>query len=88
MLEVEGDEPLPVIAAVWGDLVRGHVVAVGGAPVVPAVASHLGQARCGDEGKSAAITRLNLAVGVGLVKSSMLDVGTRSSLLWNFSVRD
>ena len=36
-LEVVGDEPLPVIAAVAGDLVRGHIVAVGGAHVVPAV---------------------------------------------------
>ena len=64
-----------VISAVWGDLVRGHVVAVGGAPVVPAVASHLGQARCDDEGKSAAIACLNLAVGVVLVKSAELNVG-------------
>ena len=41
-LEVVGDEPLPVVAAVVGDLVRGHVLAVGGALVVPAVAPHVG----------------------------------------------
>ena len=69
-LEVEGDEPLSLIAEVVEDLVRGHVVAVGGAPVGSALASHLGQAAHGDEGKAAAIAVMNLAVGVGLVKSA------------------
>ena len=36
-LEVVGDKPLPVVAAVVGDLVRGHVLAVGGTLVVPTV---------------------------------------------------
>ena len=69
-LEVEGDEPLPLslIAEVVEDLVRGHVMAVGGAPVGSALASHLGAH--GDEGKAAAIAVMNLAVGVGLVKSA------------------
>mgnify|MGYP001441939683 FL=1 len=43
-LKVVGDEPLLVVAAVVGDLVRGHVLAVGGALVSPTVAPHVGQA--------------------------------------------
>ena len=59
-----------MIAEVVEDLVRGHVVAVGRAPVGSALASHLGQAAHGDEGKAAAIAVMNLAIGVCLVKSA------------------
>ena len=48
-LEVVGDEPLPVVATVVGDLVRGHVLAVGGTLVVPAMAPLVGQAAHSDE---------------------------------------
>ena len=74
-LKVVGDEPLLVVAAVVGDLVRGHVLAVGGALVVPAVAPHVGQAAHSYEGEGAAIAELNLTAGVGLVESAELHVG-------------
>ena len=64
-----------MVAAVVGDLVRGHVLAVGGAPVVPAVAPHVGQAAHGDEGEGAAGAELNFPAGVGLVEGSELHVG-------------
>jgi len=64
-----------VVAAVVGDLVRGHVLAVGGAPVVPAVAPHVGQAAHSDEGEGAAVAELNLPAGVGLVEGAELHVG-------------
>jgi len=64
-----------VVAAVVGNLVSGHVLAVGGAPVVPAVAPHVGQAAHSDEGEGAAVAELNLAVRVGLMKRAELHVG-------------
>ena len=73
-LEVEGDEPLPVVATVVRDLVRGHVLANGRALVVPSVAPHVGQATHGDERKGTAIAKLKLAAGVGLVESAELHV--------------
>ena len=74
-LEVVGDKPLPVVAAVVGDLVRGHVLAVGRASVVPAVAPHVGQAAHRDEGECAVIAELDLPAGVGLVEGTQLHVG-------------
>ena len=65
-----------MVAAVVGDQVRGHVLAVGGALVVPAVAPHVGQTTHDDEGVGAAISKLNLATGVGLVESAELHVGS------------
>ena len=55
-----------MLAAVVGDQVRGHVQAVGGAPVVPAMAPHVGQA---------ALAELNLPARVGLVEGVELHVG-------------
>ena len=49
-LEVVWDEPLPVVAAVVGNLVRGHILAVGGALVVPPMAPHVSQAVHRDKG--------------------------------------
>ena len=74
-LEVVGDEPLPVVAAVVGDLVRGHVLAVGGALVVPAVAPLVGQAAHSDEREGTAIAELNLPAGISLVEGAQLHVG-------------
>ena len=65
-----------MVAAVVGDLVRGHVLAVGGALVVPSVAPHVGQATHSHEGEGATIAELNLATGVGLVESAELHVGS------------
>ena len=64
-----------MVAAVVGDLVRGHVLAVGGASVVPSVAPHVGQAAHRDEREGAAIAELNLPTGVGLVEGAQLHVG-------------
>ena len=74
-LEVVGDEPLPVVATVVGDLVRGHVLAVGGALVVPAMTPLVGQAAHGDEGEGAGIAELNLPAWVSLVEGAELHVG-------------
>ena len=64
-----------MVATVVGDLVRGHVLAVGGTLVVPAMAPLVGQAAHGDEGESAAVAELDLAVRVGLVERAELHVG-------------
>ena len=64
-----------MVAAVVGDQVRGHVLAVGGALAVPAVAPLIGQAAHGDEGEGTAIAKLNLPAGVGLVEGAELHVG-------------
>ena len=47
-----------MVAAVVWDLVRGDVLAVGGALVVPSVAPHVGQAAHGHKGEGAAIADL------------------------------
>ena len=74
-LKVVRDEPLPVVAAVVGNLVRGHILAVGGALVVPSVAPHVGQAAHRDEGEGAIIAQLSLPSRVGLVEGAELHLG-------------
>ena len=74
-LEVVWDEPLPVVAAVVGDLVRGHILTVGGALVVPPVAPHVSQAAHRDEGEGAIIAQLSLPSRVGLVEGAELHFG-------------
>ena len=64
-----------MVAAVVGDLVRGHILAIGGALVVPSVAPHIGQATHSHKGEGAAIAELNLAIGVGLMERTKLHVG-------------
>ena len=66
-----------MVAAVVGDLVRGHILAVGGALVAPAVDPHVGQAAHGHKGEGAAIAELNLPSRVGLVEGAELHVGCR-----------
>ena len=72
--EVERDEPLFVVAAVVGQLVPWHGMALGGASVA-AVTSFVGQATHRNEREGAAVTELNLPARVCLVESSELHVG-------------
>ena len=72
-LEVVWDEL--VVAAVVGNLVRGHILAVGGALVVPPVAPHVGQAANRDEGEGTIIAQLSLSSRVGLVEGAELHLG-------------